>query len=87
MGGTCVNTGCTPTKTLVASAHAAWLAREDARYGVLTGTVTVDAVWVRARKDAVVLAARGNATCWMENTAGITVIRGHALFTGQHTQR
>ena len=85
MGGTCVNTGCTPTKTLVASAHAAWLAREGERYGITTGTVTVDATRVRARKDAVVLAARENVTRWMETTAGITVIRGHARFTGPHT--
>jgi pyruvate/2-oxoglutarate dehydrogenase complex dihydrolipoamide dehydrogenase (E3) component len=84
MGGTCVNTGCTPTKTLVASAHAAWLAREGERYGIMTGPVTVDAVRVRARKDAVVLTSRGNVTRWMENTAGITVIHGHARFTGAH---
>ena len=85
MGGTCVNNGCTPTKTLVASAHAAWLAREGERFGVRTGPVTVDAVRVRARKDAVVLTARTNVTRWMENTAGITVIRGHARLTGPHT--
>ncbi len=85
MGGTCVNTGCMPTKTLVASAHAAWLAREGERFGVLTGPVSVDAARVRARKDAVVQTARGNVTRWMENTAGITVIRGHARFTGSHT--
>ncbi len=85
MGGTCVNTGCTPTKTLVASAHAAWLAREGARFGIVTGPVAVDAARVRARKDAVVQAARANVTHWMENTAGITVIRGHARFSGPHT--
>jgi pyruvate/2-oxoglutarate dehydrogenase complex dihydrolipoamide dehydrogenase (E3) component len=85
MGGTCVNTGCMPTKTLVASAHAAWLAREGERFGILTGPVKVDVARVRARKDAVVLTARSNVTRWMENTAGITVIRGHARFTGPHT--
>lgn len=85
MGGTCVNTGCTPTKTLVASARAAWLAREGERFGILTGPVTIDAARVRARKDVVVQTARGNVTRWMENTAGITVIRGHARFTGPHT--
>ncbi len=85
MGGTCVNTGCMPTKTLVASAHAAWLAREGERFGIITGPVTVDAARVRARKDAVVQAARGNVTRWMENTAGITVIHGHARFTAPHT--
>lgn len=49
MGGTCVNTGCMPTKTLVASAHAAWLAREGERFGIMTGPVTVDVARVRAR--------------------------------------
>lgn len=85
MGGTCVNTGCMPTKTLVASAHAAWLAREGERFGIMTGPVTVDVARVRARKDAVVLAARGNVTRWMADTPGITVIHGHARFTGPHT--
>jgi pyruvate/2-oxoglutarate dehydrogenase complex dihydrolipoamide dehydrogenase (E3) component len=85
MGGTCVNTGCMPTKTLVASAHAAWLARESERFGIVTGPLTVDVARVRARKDAVVMTARGNVTRWMENTAGITVIRGHARFTAPHT--
>jgi pyruvate/2-oxoglutarate dehydrogenase complex dihydrolipoamide dehydrogenase (E3) component len=85
MGGTCVNTGCMPTKTLVASAHAAWLAREGERFGILTGPVKVDAARVRARKDAVVLAARDTVTRWMTDTPGITVVRGHARFTGTHT--
>src|SRR5262250_2326128 len=59
-GGTCVNTGCTPTKTLVASAHAAHLARRAADFGVkLSGEVTVDMRRVKARKDAV--AGRSNA--------------------------
>lgn len=85
MGGTCVNTGCMPTKTLVASAYAAWLAREGERFGIMTGPVTVDVSRVRARKDAVVLSARGNVARWMANTPGITVIHGHARFTGSHT--
>ena len=82
MGGTCVNNGCMPTKTLVASAYAAWLARESARFGVGTGPVTVDMEAVRARKDQVVQDARGNVTRWMETTPGITLIRGHARFSG-----
>ena len=85
MGGTCVNTGCTPTKTLVALAYAARLAREGEKFGITTGPVTVDAVRVRARKDAVVQTARDNVTRWMESTAGITVIRGNARFTGPRT--
>ncbi len=55
VGGTCVNTGCIPTKTLVASAHAAHLARRGAEYGVGTGEVTVDMAKVKARKDKVML--------------------------------
>src|SRR6266849_712507 len=54
-GGTCVNTGCTPTKTLVASAYAAHIARRAADYGVtIQGTVTVDMKRVKARKDGIV---------------------------------
>ena len=53
-GGTCVNTGCTPTKTMVASAYAAHLARRGADFGVVTGAVSVDMARVRARADAVV---------------------------------
>src|SRR6201993_5660423 len=57
-GGTCVNTGCTPTKTMVASAHAAHLARRGRDFGVETGAVTVDMRAVKARKDAIVLKSR-----------------------------
>lgn len=85
MGCTSVNTGCTPTKTLVPSDRAGWLPREGERFGIVTGPVTVDAARVRPRKDAVVLKARGSVTRWMENTAGITMIRGHAPSTGPHT--
>lgn len=84
MGGTCVNTGCMPTKALVASDHAAWLARAGERFGIMAGPVAVDIARVRARKDCVVLTARGNVTRWMKNTKGIAVIRGHARFTGSH---
>lgn len=82
MGGTCVNNGCMPTKTLVASAYAAWMAREAQRFGVGTGTVTIDMEAVRARKDEVVHNARNGVTRWMETTPGITLFRGHARFTG-----
>jgi pyruvate/2-oxoglutarate dehydrogenase complex dihydrolipoamide dehydrogenase (E3) component len=84
LGGTCVNTGCMPTKTMVASAYAAWLAREGARFGVQTGPVGIDMARVRARKDEVVTTARGNIERWMANTAGITLIRGHGRFTAPH---
>ena len=58
-GGTCVNTGCTPTKTLVATAYAAHLARRGADYGVSTGDVKVDMKRVKARKDYVVGQSNG----------------------------
>src|SRR5262245_51179933 len=58
-GGTCVNTGCTPTKTLIASAYAAHLARRAADYGVtIAGAINVDMRAVKARKDAVVAPSR-----------------------------
>src|SRR5690606_7857215 len=57
LGGTCVNDGCTPTKTLIASARAAWLARHAAEYGVNAGPVSVDIAAVKARKDGVVARA------------------------------
>ena len=58
VGGTCVNYGCIPTKTLVASAHAAHLARRGAEYGVGTGEISVDMAKVKARKDKVMLGDR-----------------------------
>src|SRR5947207_15365219 len=57
-GGTCVNTGCTPTKAMVASAHAAHLARRGRDFGVGAGEVTVDMRAVKARKDAIVMKSR-----------------------------
>lgn len=84
MGGTCVNTGCMPTKTMVASAYAAYLARESARFGVSTGPVGVDWAQVRARKDKVVETARANIAHWMETTPGVTVVHGHARFVDPH---
>ena len=57
-GGTCVNTGCTPTKAMVASAYVAQKARTGADYGVVAGSVTVDMKAVKARKDKIVLASR-----------------------------
>ena len=77
-GGTCVNTGCTPTKTLVASAATAHLARRAAEYGVNTGPVSVDMTAVKARKDRIVEASRTGVEGWLRGTAGCTVLRGHA---------
>ncbi len=82
-GGTCVNTGCTPTKTLVASAYAAHLARRAADYGVtLGGTVAVDMKAVKARKDAVVDASRNGLERSLKSLKGCTVYQGHARFVG-----
>jgi pyruvate/2-oxoglutarate dehydrogenase complex dihydrolipoamide dehydrogenase (E3) component len=85
VGGTCVNTGCIPTKTLVASAHAAHLARRGAEYGVATGEITVDMAHVKARKDSIMLDDRNGVESWLEGMKGCTLIRGHARFEGPHT--
>jgi pyruvate/2-oxoglutarate dehydrogenase complex dihydrolipoamide dehydrogenase (E3) component len=83
LGGTCVNDGCIPTKTLVASARVAHLARRAADYGVvLGGPVQVDMAAVKARKDAVVQASIDGLTNWLETMAGLTLIRGEARFEG-----
>src|ERR1700741_1874724 len=79
-GGTCVNAGCTPTKTLVASAYAAHLARRAAEFGVITGPVSVDLARVRARADAIVRASRDGVEGWLRAMPRCTVIRGHARF-------
>ena len=80
-GGTCVNTGCTPTKTLVASARAAHLARRAAEFGVtLGGDVGVDMRWVKARQDAIVRAQREGVERWVGGQPNCTVYNGHARF-------
>jgi pyruvate/2-oxoglutarate dehydrogenase complex dihydrolipoamide dehydrogenase (E3) component len=85
IGGTCVNNGCIPTKTLVASAHAAHLARRGADFGVGTGAVSVDMAKVKARKDDIMLGDRKGVEDWLDGMDGCTVIRGHARFTDPHT--
>ncbi|OBG89927.1 mercuric reductase [Mycobacterium sp. E136] len=87
VGGTCVNYGCIPTKTLVASAHAAHLARRGAEYGVSTGDVSVDMAKVKARKDKIVHGDREGVESWLEGMDGCTFIRGHARFSDPHTIR
>jgi pyruvate/2-oxoglutarate dehydrogenase complex dihydrolipoamide dehydrogenase (E3) component len=80
-GGTCVNNGCTPTKTMVASAYAARLARRAAEFGVeVPGAVRVDMKRVKARKDAIVASSARGLEEWMRTVA--TVYRGHARFGG-----
>ncbi|YBV98035.1 FAD-containing oxidoreductase [Phyllobacteriaceae bacterium JZ32] len=85
IGGTCVNTGCTPTKTLVASAYAAHMARRAASYGVtIPGDIAVDMKAVKARKDAVSGKSRSNLESWLADMERCTVIRGHARFLSAH---
>ena len=80
-GGTCVNTGCTPTKTLVASAYAAHLARRARDYGVvIEGAIRVDMAAVKARADAVVAPSRAGVERWLRGMPGCTVLHGHAVF-------
>ncbi|HVZ32780.1 MAG TPA: FAD-dependent oxidoreductase, partial [Polyangiaceae bacterium] len=87
-GGTCVNTGCMPTKTLVASAYAAHLARRAADYGVLTsGRIGIDMTRVRARAEAVSTRARVNVERWVRGMSGCTVLVGHAHFEGPQSVR
>lgn len=87
-GGTCVNTGCMPTKTLVASAYAAHVARRAADYGVvLEGSIGVDMKRVWARQQTVVKNARGNVENWLRGMKGCTVIQGHARFESKDTIR
>ena len=71
VGGTCVNTGCIPTKTLVASAHAAHLARRGAEFGVGTGQVTVDMAKVKARKDGSCSNDRHGVESWLDGMDGL----------------
>jgi pyruvate/2-oxoglutarate dehydrogenase complex dihydrolipoamide dehydrogenase (E3) component len=80
-GGTCVNTGCTPTKTLVASAYLAHAARRAADYGVtIEGAVSVDMKAVKARKDTVVAVFRDGVERSLKTLEGCTVYEGHARF-------
>jgi pyruvate/2-oxoglutarate dehydrogenase complex dihydrolipoamide dehydrogenase (E3) component len=87
IGGTCVNTGCIPTKTLVASAQAAHMARRGADFGVHTGPISVDMRKVKARKDAIMLSDRKGVEDWLDGMDSCTVIRGHARFEDPHTLR
>ena len=83
-GGTCVNTGCTPTKALVASASAARVARRGADWGVLTGPVSVDMKRVKERKDAIVRKSNQGVEKWLKGLENCTVYAGHARFADSH---
>ena len=82
VGGTCINEGCTPTKTMVASARVAYLARRGTDYGVHTGPVTVDMVKVRQRKRDIVDSFRNGSQQRIESTEGVDLLMGEAHFTG-----
>lgn len=85
VGGTCVNVGCTPTKTLVASARAAHVARRAADFGVDVGPVTIDMAKVKARADTTSGASRASVEDWLAGMSGLTLIRGHARFIAPDT--
>src|SRR5246127_2564660 len=84
LGGVCVNTGCTPTKTMVASARLAYQARRGAEYGVRIGPVWVDLAAVRERKRAMVVGARENYASRLAED-GLDLIEGEAHFTGPNS--
>ncbi|WP_457580491.1 FAD-containing oxidoreductase [Ensifer canadensis] len=86
-GGTCVNTGCMPTKAMVASAYAVYMARRGADFGVTTGPVSVDFKRVMARKDKVRTDARTGVENWLKGMENCTVFEGHAQFEDPHTVR
>ncbi|MGA0610659.1 FAD-containing oxidoreductase [Caldimonas sp. KR1-144] len=86
VGGTCVNTGCIPTKALVASAHAAWVVRHAERWGVRPpADPGVDLAAVMARKDRIASNARRNVEQWLSGMRNVELIAGHARFEDAHT--
>ena len=87
-GGTCVNVGCVPTKTLVASARAAYMARRGEEFGVvIDGPIKVDMKRVKARKDAVVRQSNTGVTDWLKSLDNVTLYEGHGRFEGPNTVR
>ncbi|RZI57052.1 MAG: FAD-containing oxidoreductase [Rubrivivax sp.] len=86
VGGTCVNTGCIPTKAMVASAHAAWVVREAARWGVrVPEQVGVDLPAVIARKARISGQSRESVEKWLRGMPKVELIMGHARFEDPHT--
>src|SRR5216110_1107689 len=85
VGGTCVNEGCTPTKTMVASGRVAYLARRAGDYGVHTGPISVDMQKVRERKRKIVDSFRNSSQSRIEKTANLELIFGDACFTAPKT--
>lgn len=84
-GGTCVNVGCVPTKTMVASARAIHMARRGAEFGFTAGDIQVNMQRVKARKQAQVLKSRSGVLQWMQGLKNTEVIQGHATFVGPRT--
>ncbi len=87
VGGTCVNTGCMPTKTLVASAYAAHLARRGADFGVITGEIRIDMATIHARSQKISIDGRNGNESWLRGMERCTLIFGHARFEGPRTVR
>src|SRR5438132_214679 len=85
LGGTCVNDGCIPTKTLVASARAAHVARRGAEFGFDAGEVRVDMRAVKQRKDGVVRHSTDGLGNWIGGMKNVSLIHGQAKFTGPRT--
>jgi pyruvate/2-oxoglutarate dehydrogenase complex dihydrolipoamide dehydrogenase (E3) component len=86
-GGTCVNTGCTPTKAMVASAHAAHLARRAAEFGVRVADVSIDIAAVIARREAIVAASRNGVEKYLRDNPKVTVFTGTAIFVSPKVLR
>jgi len=87
VGGTCVNTGCIPTKAMVASAYAAQLGRRASEYGVHTGDIRVDMELVWKRTRGISDRSRGNVESWIGGMQNVTLLRGHATFESPHSLR
>ena len=85
LGGTCVNVGCIPTKTLVGSARAIHMARRGGEYGFTAGDIRVDMRAVKARKDGVVKQSSEGLGGWIAGMKNVTLVRGHARFTAPRT--
>src|SRR5579883_1728972 len=85
VGGTCINEGCTPTKTMVASARVAYLARRGADYGVHTGPISIDMEVVRQRKRDIVTSFREGSEGRIKGSKGVDLIFGEARFVAAKT--
>src|SRR5436853_4065542 len=85
VGGTCINEGCTPTKTMVASGRVAYLARRAADYGVRVGKIEIDMGKVRERKRAIVQSFRQGGERRVRETAGLDFLQGEATFVNPNT--